>query len=175
MKKFLFTIFLLAAVFAAGASAQKGGGIIYKIPDNVMPMKWQGYKGMLMLAEKQPWGIFISYPEQDETIDALKARAEKSIARMFVHDDAKAAAIEWQSKTMSGHEGDSGAVQKQFEDEKMTFQLTFFEREHNGFKLIYGYFARKSKVKAKKDDDAEHLGGKDKGNKAFEAFWKSFK
>lgn len=161
------------------AEAQKasGQGIVYKIPGGVMALpSWQGFKGMMMLAEKQPWGIFISYPNDGESLDDLKLRAGKWVAGMFVHEDGLVDKIDWQSKTILSNKGDLGetALQRSYVNDKQSFQITYFEREHSGLKLIYGYFSMKSKTSKNKNDIGDFLGEEGKGNKAFEAFWKSF-
>jgi hypothetical protein len=126
---------LLCLFYAAGAQtvtdhkteaeARKaaGKGIVYKIPEGVMALpQWQGFRGMMMIAQKQPWGIFISYPNDGESLDVLKDRAGKWVARMFVHDDAKVDKIEWQSKTVPSNKGDLGdnGLQKSFDSDAET-------------------------------------------------------
>lgn len=191
MKRKILPILISLVCLISGAGAQTvtnhkteesarkaaGQGIVYKIPGGVMALpKWDGFRGMIMLAEKQPWGIFISYPDEGETLDALKLRAGKWIARMFVHDEAMVDKIDWQSKTAPSNKGDIGdtALQRSYDNETETFQITYFEREYSGLKLVYGYFARKGKTSKDKDDSGDFLGEKGKGNKSFQAFWKSF-
>ena len=69
------------------AKKSAGSGITYKIPDKVMPLKWKDFKGMLMLSQKLPSGIFITYPEESESLADLKIRAEKSVAAQKILRD----------------------------------------------------------------------------------------
>ncbi len=191
-KNALLSVFVFACIFTAilninaqtiptnktedEAKKSAGSGITFKIPDKVIPMKWNDFKGMLMLSEKLPSGIFISYPEESESIADLKIRAEKSVAAMFFRDDKKVDEIVWETKTVPSHKGDSGetAVMKTFDNSEQSFQITIYEREWNGLKLIYGYFARKSKTSKNKDNSAEFLDEKGGGVKIFDSFWKTF-
>jgi hypothetical protein len=183
---FLSVLAMLIVFAAANVQAQNktgeeaekkaGQGITFKIPDKVMPMPWQDFKGVLMLYQKQPGGMFISYPNENESLDDLKKRAEKFIANMFVHDEKKAGELQWQVKSVPSHRGDKGesAVMKLYDGEKEALQITFYEREWNGLSLIYGYFARKSKTSKDKDDSADFLDDKGEGSKKFDEFRKTF-
>jgi len=174
--KILPILILFLFIYFGAAVPNTSAQIIYKIPDGVMPMDWKDFKGMLMLGGKQPWGIFVAYPNDGESLDELKTRAGKTIAKMFVHDEAKVDKVEWKTITVAANKGDASdtALQKLYESDTETLQLTFFERQGAGPKLLYGYFARKSKTSKDKDDSADFLGEKGKGNKSFTAFWKSF-
>lgn len=191
-KAFAFTltiIFCLAFCFAASGQTEPktsetkkesqkkaGNSITFKIPDNVMPMKWADFKGMLMLDPKRPMGIFIAYPDENEPLDKLKERAGKAIAKMFLHDDKKVEAVVWQTKTVPVHQGDkeNSAVMKIYDDEKQTIQITAYERQSGDSTAVYGYFARKSKTSKDKDDNGDFLDDQGKGSKRFDQFWKSF-
>ena len=114
---FVFAFAAIINVNAQGIKTNKtedeakktaGSGVTFKIPDKVMPMKWKDFKGMLMLSQKLPSGIFISYPEENESLADLKIRAEKSVAAMFFEDDQKVDEIVWETKTVPSHKGDSG-------------------------------------------------------------------
>ncbi|HEY0429902.1 MAG TPA: hypothetical protein VGC76_19115 [Pyrinomonadaceae bacterium] len=171
-------LILISLAFCLTANAQKSNekGITFKIPENVMPIEWKDFKGMLMLSPKKPSGIFISYPNDGETLESLTIRAGKSIAQMFVHDEKKAENIEWQIKSIPAHRGDKGdsATSKIYEGESATLQITFYEREWNNLKIIYGYFAQKSKTSKNKDDSADFLDDKGQGSDTFDKFWKTF-
>lgn len=179
----LAIIFCLAFCFAVNAQTQNNGkntagnsGIIFKIPKGVMPVEWSDFKGVLMLDPKNPSGIFISYPNEGEAIDKLKARAEKFLANMFVHDEKKTEAIAWQTKSVPVHQGDKegSGLMKVYDDETQTVQITTFERESNGLTVVYGYFARKSKTSKDKDNSGDLLDDQGKGSKKFDEFWKTF-
>ena len=102
-RKSLISIFVFACVFTAisnlnaqnvtnhktkdEAKKSAKNGVTFKIPDKVMPMKWKDFKGMLMLSQKIPSGIFITYPEESESLADLKIRAEKSVAAQKILRD----------------------------------------------------------------------------------------
>ncbi len=193
MKRNLFTNILTILVLLTAVSyaqAQKvtthsneneakknaGQGITFKIPPKVIPTQWKNFKGMLMLGEKSPSGVFISYVNEGETVDKLKTRAEKAIALMFAHEDKKVDELVWETKSVPVHKGDKpdSGVARSFDNDEQALQITTYEREWNGLKLIYGYFARKSKTSKSKDDSANFLDENGKGSKVFDAFWKSF-
>ena len=192
IRKSLFRIIVFVSIFTGvlDISAQRvttheneddakksaGNGVTFKIPDKVMPMKWTDFKEMLMLSEKLPSGVFITYPNENESIADLKTRAESVIARMFVRDEKKIEEIVWESKTVPSHIGDSGdtATMRIFDNEEQTLQITIYDREWNGIKFIYGYFARKNNTSKNRDDSAEFLDDKGSGVKVFDKFWKSF-
>jgi hypothetical protein len=160
------------------ASKKAGQGVTFKIPEGVMPMEWSNFKGLLMLNAKLPAGIFISYPDENETIENLKARAREFILPMFAHDkkNAKDKDIAWQIKDIPAHPGDKpGAAAKMYlyQGEKQSVQISIYERESNGLQFIYGYFSMKT---AGKEKDAKKTWADDKGQgiEVFEKFWKTF-
>jgi hypothetical protein len=160
----------------ADAEKSAGKGITFKIPDGVMPLDWKGFKGMLMLYRKRPGGIFVSYPNEKESIPELKSRAAAAIATMFVHDEKKSGELTWQLSSMPAHRGDKGELAdvKLYDSEVESLQIVLYERERNGLTLIYGHFARKSKTSKDKDDSTEFLDQKGKGSPEFDKFWKTF-
>jgi hypothetical protein len=153
-----------------------GRGVVYKVPDGVMPLpSWSGFKGMMMLCGKKPCGLFISYPNEGESLEALKKRMSEWIGSMFLHDDAKAKAIVWQSKDIPAHKGDKGNKAKMitYDDPAQTLQIDFFEREYSGLSFVYGYFGRKSKTSGDKDNSSDILDESGNGAKLFDKFWKT--
>ncbi|HVE57391.1 MAG TPA: hypothetical protein VNB22_11230 [Pyrinomonadaceae bacterium] len=179
MKRYLILlIFLLifsCAAFVQSSFAQsQKSGIIFKVPDNVFPIDWNknGFKGMLMLRKESPAGIFIGYPNDEEKIEDLKARAVKSIAPMIV-DDKKG--ITFETRSIPTHKGDSAATYYSYANEKDLLQILLYERVANGNTLIYGYFAKKEKDA--KPASVKDIWADDKGQgiKIFEKFWKSLK
>jgi hypothetical protein len=165
-------------VFSAADQSTKGG-IVFKIPEDVFPMDWNknNFKGILMLRKDSPSGIFIAYPNEGEKLEDLRERAAKFIAPMFVHDENKKKEIEFQKSPIPVHKGDidNSGLYYSYENEKAMTQILFYERESNGRKVIYGYFANKNKdakAKSVKDIWADDKG---QGVKIFEKFWKTFK
>jgi hypothetical protein len=159
----------------AEAKKAAGAGVTYKIPAGVMPMQWSHFKGMLMLCEKKPCSIFISYPDENESLEQLKVRAGTALTAMFVHDEAAAKKIEWQTSSVPSHKGDRAetAVLKTFEDSTQILQISYFEREWNGLKFVYGYLGRKDKTSTDKDDSSDLLDSSGSGSKVFDKFWKT--
>ncbi|HEX8736262.1 MAG TPA: hypothetical protein VF721_13120 [Pyrinomonadaceae bacterium] len=157
------------------AAKKAGQGVTFKIPEGVMPMEWSKFKGLLMLDKKQPAGIFISYPDENEPLEDLKARAREFILPMFAHDrkDAKDKDITWRITDIPTHPGDAAAKMYLYQGEKQSVQISIYEREWNGGTFIYGYFSMKTVGKEK---DAKKIWADDKGQgiKPFEEFWKTF-
>jgi len=162
----------------AEASKKAGQGVTFKIPGKFMPIEWKSFKGLLMLDPKMPAGIFIAYPNENEAIEDLKARAREVVLPMFAHDkkDAKDKDINWQIKDIPAHPGDkSGGAAKTYlyQGEKQWIQINIYERQSNGLDFIYGYFSMKT-VGREKDAKKTWADDKGQGIKAFEDFWKSF-
>lgn len=185
MKK-IVTILILTFAFTffgnIDAHAQKvrgQGGIVFKIPKNVFPMDWKknDFKGLLMLEKDSPSGVFITYPNDDESIEAVKKRAAKFIFPMFSSgakdkeygkDESK-----WQVKDIPSHKGDKNEFAKYYfiENDLQMTQILFYEREAGGKTFIYGYFSnrnKKDKINKKKWADDEG-----KGAKLLKKFWKT--
>lgn len=138
-----FFVLLLFLCNIRQASAQ----IVYKIPDGGFPMDWNksGFKGMLFLQKDSPSGIFIAFPNQDETSDALRERAAKFIAPMVVHDTKEKETIPFEMKSITSHKGDIEDRGRYyfFKGEKSSVQILFFERKTPAAVVLYGYFAQK--------------------------------
>lgn len=188
MKKFILTItifiFSVSILNAQTLTTAKnedeakkaaGQGITFKIPDGVMPMEWkkQGFKGVLMLAQKDPSGIFIVYPNEKETIEELTIRVKKNIVPMFMHDDKNVDKFQWKVSDLLKHEGDKVAKYHLYEGDKNSVQILIYEKEWNGLNLIYGYFAMKNKDAKEKDIKKIWANENGEGIKVFDKFWKT--
>jgi hypothetical protein len=189
MRKILFSVFL-CSILIIGLNAQTltnhkneeeakknaGQGVTFKIPSGVMPLEWKknGFKGLLLLAQHDPTGIFITYPDDGETIEAVTLRAKSWIAPMFIHDDKKADKFEWKSSDLPLHKGDKAAKLYLYEAEKQSVQVLVYEREWSGLTFIYGYFAMKSDKSKEKDVKKMWANEKGEGIKVFDKFWKTF-
>jgi hypothetical protein len=185
-----FRLLLICAVLIVGINAQAvtnhknedeakkaaGKGVTFKIPDGLMPLEWtkNGFKGLLLLDKHDPTGIFISYPEEGETIDALTTRAKSWIVPMFVHDDKKADKFQWKSAELPLHKGDKAGKLHLYESDKQSVQVLIYEREWSGLTFIYGYFAMKSDKTKEKDLKKMWADDKGEGIKVFDKFWKTF-
>jgi hypothetical protein len=141
-----------------------------------MPMQWKDFKGMLMLYQSKPGGMFISYPNAGEPISGLKTRIVRSIAQMFVHDEKKSASISWLLSSVPTHPRDKGdlAEVRLYDADDQSLQIVLYEREYDDLTVVYGHFARKSKTSKDPDDSSEFLDEKGKGSKVFDKLWKSF-
>lgn len=176
---FTFTQIVSAQISEKDNQSNKGS-IVFKIPDDVFPMDWNknGFKGILMLRKDSPSGIFVAYPNDGETLEALRERAAKFIAPMFISDEnEKKKEINFQKSPIPVHKGDvdNSGLYYSNENEKSMTQILFYEREASGKRVIYGYFANKNKeakAKAVKDIWADDKG---QGVKIFEKFWRTFK
>lgn len=143
-------------------------------------MDWNknGFRGILMLRQESPSGIFVAYPNDGEKIEDLRERAAQFIAPMFINDEnEKKTTKTFQKSSIPVHQGDvdNSGLYYAYENEKSATQILFYEREANGVRLIYGYFANKSKdskEKSSKDIWADENG---QGVKIFEKFWKTFR
>jgi hypothetical protein len=177
----LFSAFYATAQTAPNQTSKnknpKKSGVVFKVPADVFPMDWKksGFKGMLMLRKDSPSGIFICYPDDNESIEALRERAAGFIAPMFVRDEKEQKEITFQKSPIPNHKGDSGdsALYYSHANEKSLIQILFYERAANNTKFIYGYFAMKNKDA--KDKAIKDIWADDKGSgvKIFEKFWKT--
>ena len=191
MKKRIFikiyaTIFLCLAFAAAGHSqihkskeeAEKnaGKGVTFKIPDKFMTAPLNGFKGMMMLNRDAPAGIFVSYPNEGESIGDLTKRVLNAIPKLF--GGAKDKEHVWTTKSVDSNEGDKAGTgtlnQTANADGTSSMQVALFEREWNGLTFVYGYFAMKSDKSKNKDLNKYWLDEKGKGVKPLEKFVKTF-
>ncbi len=178
----LVLCFASFAILAQESQPKKGQGVVFKIPDDVFPMDWTKsgkFKGILMLRKDLPSGLFVTYPNEKETIDELITRVGKYIPGMFLGSD-KDTDIEKLVPTISTIPIHSGDVEGSgryylFSTDKTQVQILFYKRTSNGNAFIYGYFANKhiaSKDKGAIDGWADTKG---QGIKIFEDFWKTFR
>ena len=166
---------IVAFLVVLGGATVYGQGIVFKVPDNVFPMDWKksGFKGMLMLQQDSPSGVFISSPDDGESVEKLRERAAKFIAPMVVHETKDKNPIPFEIKVISGNKGDSVNEGKYYlyKGEKSSVQILFYTRASNGSTFLYGYFASKDKEKKKSSIWADDDG---KGVKILKKFVDSF-
>lgn len=183
MKKLLI-LFLLLPVFCSAAAvqfahAQASKGVVFKVPDGVFPVDWNknGFKGLLMLRRESPSGVFVCYPNDGETLDALKARAVKFIAPMFIGDEEEKKTVSFQTFPIPNHTAETGntATYYAYSGEKNMIQILVYDRVAKGNNLVYGYFAMKDKTA--KPSSVKGLWADDRGSgvKFFDKFWKTIK
>jgi hypothetical protein len=96
----LFIIVLLAA-FVFVSSGQNAGnkGAIFKTPKGYMPLDFPDLKGVMMITQKKPEGMYIVYPDKDQTVDDVWKKAQTTIKGMFVHDEK--VAVAWTSAPLA--------------------------------------------------------------------------
>jgi len=172
-------VFYIAGYTQTDSQGTKKEGVVFKIPDDVFPIDLQksGFKGILMLRKDAPSGSFVAYPNDSETIDALRQRLAIYVVPMFMHDKETAAKLTPQISVVPTHPGDvemSGSYYL-YGTDKTQVQVLFYQRIANGKPLLYGYFANKN-IDSK--DDVAIKGWADKngqGVKIFESFWKTIK
>ncbi|HYN84679.1 MAG TPA: hypothetical protein VER32_05460 [Pyrinomonadaceae bacterium] len=177
-------ILLAASVCAVAQEAEKGksadarpqGGILFKPPKGFMPLDFAGFKGVLMINPKRAAGMFIAYPDDGETLDALRERARDAAGRMFIHDKgkAKAAPLAWKAATLPPHpeDGEGGATLFTYAEGETQVQVATYARADATHRLVYGYFAMRHTPKGR-DDDGKFLDEQGGGVKEFADFRKS--
>ncbi len=152
------------------------GAAIFKIPDGYMQAPLSDFRGLMMLDPKKPAGMFVTYPNDNESTEALHQRLLKTIGPMFIHDEKGKAetTISWNMQPLPSHEGDGEgkAVANTYSDETQELQVAIYERTSGPRSFLYGYFAMRHK--AGKSDDGKFLDEHGQGVKAFDKLWKSF-
>jgi hypothetical protein len=186
MKILILPIIILAFTFGIFAQStipstpeskpETGKGIVFKIPEGVMPLDWKknSFKGLLMLAKEDPTGVFITSPNDGETVENITNRIKKWIVPVFGNKEKDPEQFQFTTTDLPIHQGDKAAKMYLYEADKQQVQILIYERETNGSTFLYGYFAMKNdKTKSK---DLKRIWANDKGEgiKVFDAFWKSF-
>ena len=157
----------LAACFGAGpllVSAQekgqspsdgtrKGGGAVeLKPPKGYSPVEFAGFKGVLMINPKKAAGMFITYANEGETVEALRERVRDAIAPMFIHDKGKPKPepLAWETSALPSHPEDGGGKATLYThgEEKTEVQVATYEIA-GARPVLYGYFAMRHKPKSK--------------------------
>lgn len=146
---------------------------VFKIPKHYMPADSSDFKGVYLLDPKKPAGMFVAYPNDQESIEAVSQRIRKAIAGMFT--ESKEKEVTWETKTLPAHPGDSaqtGTVAL-LTGGTQEVQVVTYERITGGRQIVYGYFAMREKGK-KSDAGGRFLDETGKGVKEFDELWKSF-
>lgn len=167
---------LLAAI-AASTAAQDStkGAAVFKIPDGYMPVPTTDFRGMIMLDPKKPAGMFVTYPNDNESTETLTKRLLDFIGPMFIHEKSKdKAELTWDTTSLLSHKGDGDGKAKVNVSKRANqeVQVTIYERAAGLHPFLYGYFAMRHIPR--KGDDPKFLDEKGQGVKAFEKLWKSF-
>ena len=152
------------------------GAAVFKIPDGYMQVEMSKFRGVMMLDPKKAAGMFVTYPDDNETTEALRQRVLAFVAPMFIHDEkGKAAtAITWDTKPLPSHagDGDAKASANVYSAVTSEMQVAIYERTGGPRPFLYGYFAMRHK--SGKGDDGKFLDDQGQGVKAFDKLWQSF-
>jgi tetratricopeptide (TPR) repeat protein len=144
-----------------------------KLPKGYMPASFPDKRnGQVLLDAKRPGGMYIVYPNADESPEAFTDYLKAMVKGMFLHDSKTP--VTWTQTPLPPHKGvenESGTLYSA-SDDKMEIQLAAYTRNVGGTKVAYGYYAMRHKGKAKKDD-AILLDGSGNGVKEFDAFCES--
>lgn len=172
------TVLSLAAV-PAMINAQDNkdkGAAVFKIPDGYMKVEMSKFRGVMMLDPKKAAGMFVTYPDDNETTEALRQRVLTFVASMFIHDDKGKAEtpLTWDTKPLPAHAGDGEgkAAANVYSGATNELQVAIYERTGGPRPFLYGYFAMRHK--SGKGDDGKFLDDLGQGVKAFDKLWQSF-
>jgi hypothetical protein len=179
------TVFVLLGLIALSLVTLTGrvkaldqkDGVSFKVPDGFMQVPMSNFRGVMMLDPRKPAGMFVIYPNDNETMDALRQRILAFVGPMFIHDEKlnPATAIAWDTKTLPSHEDDGAgkATANFYGKATEETQVAIYERATGSQPVLYGYFAMRHKPG--KGDDGKFLDEQGQGVKAFDKLWKSFR
>jgi hypothetical protein len=152
------------------------GAAIFKIPDGYMRAPMNDFRGMFVLDPKKPAGMFVTYPNDNETTAALRQRVLKTIGPMFIHEGKgnNETTIAWDTTALPAHaeDGDGKAEANVYSGPTTEVQIVIYERTTGPVPFLYGYFAMRHK--SPKGDDGKFLDPEGKGVKPFDKLWQSF-
>ena len=148
------------------------GAAIFKTPKGYMQAKFADFRGILIIDPKKPGGMFVSYPDDNETTESLRQRIRTRIIGMFVHGEPQPE-LTWDSKPLPPHKGDGeGKAWRQTSVAgDMELQFVTYERTTGVRPFVYGYFAMRHK--SGKGDNARFIDEQGKGVKGFDELWQS--
>ena len=131
-------------------------GIVFKVVEKTFPRSWKPrFNGFLMLLQESPAAIFISYPNDDESVEDLRKRILDESKSMFgvsvKGDDAKDQSPEWVVADAKKYKSDTSAKFYLTKSEDKWVQVFLFERKKEDTIVVYGYTSmRKPDGKAPK-------------------------
>jgi hypothetical protein len=167
-------IFVGSIGSSVAAQDPSNGGAVFKMPDGYMRAPLSNFKGLMTLDPKKAAGIFVTYPNDNETTEALSKRLLDFIGPMFIHDKGTPKpGITWSTSPLVSHPGDGAgkATVNIYTDPTQEVQVVIYERTTATTPLLYGYFAMRNKPGRK--DDGKFLDDNGKGIKAFDKLWES--
>jgi len=169
---------LVAGPQSTSAQESKNAGpAVFKIPDGYMQVPVTDFLGVMMLDPKKPAGMFVTYPNDNETTEALRRRVLAFVGPMFIHAKDKPKGegnLIWTTKSLPAHpdDGEGKATMSTSSGANEEVQVTIYERTTGARPFLYGYFGMRHNPA--KGDDAKFLDDQGQGVKAFDKLWKSF-
>jgi hypothetical protein len=157
-----------------GEQSQGGDhGIIFKTPKGYMPLDFPEIKGVLMITQKKPSGMFIVYPSNGQSIDEISNKVRATIKGMFVHGGKTEP--QWSVASLEPHQGisDETGTLALGTGPEQDIQIATYTRAIGEYKYLYGYFALRNKTDKSKEQNGEFLDSTGKGVKEFDEFWRS--
>jgi|GEM_PF-1686248 hypothetical protein len=161
------------AVSRSGQSQNGDNGVIFKTPKGYMPLDFPEIKGVLMITQKRPSGMFIVYPSKDQSVDQVSNKVRETIEKMFVHGGKSE--LKWNASALAGHEGisdETGTLALGTGNEQ-DVQIATYTRTIGAYTYLYGYFAMRNKNSKSKEQSGDFLDNSGKGVKEFDEFWRS--
>ncbi|HZS47413.1 MAG TPA: hypothetical protein VFC63_20245 [Blastocatellia bacterium] len=148
-------------------------GVMFKTPKGYMPLDFPDIKGVLMITQKKPEGLYIVYPTNEQTLDDICKKVQSTIKGMFVHDNK--VEVNWSSATLPKHEGveDETGTLWLGSTNAQNIQIAMFIRKVGSYQYVYGHFAMMDKSGKSKEQNGAFLDKDGKGVKEFDEFWRS--
>lgn len=156
MKK-LLTLILFLFVFGAASSTyaqdtpKRKHAIIFKVMEDTFPRSWKPqFNGFLMLLQKDPAAIFVSYPNEDESIEDLKKRLLLTTHSMFFRakkgPDGKEVEAQpnWEIGEVKLNKGDAKGNYYLSKTEDKWIQVMLYERTKEDTTVVYGYVSMRT-------------------------------
>lgn len=144
----LVSLFVFGSVGAEATMAQSRfaaipGGVTFEVPSRFIQNTRPDFRGMLMVAAGRPVGMFVTYPDENETTEALRLRLLRAIAKMFNDESA----ITWDERPILSHpdDGYGRASAYYYLGSPQQMQIVIYERSTGPAPFLYGYFAMQNK------------------------------
>lgn len=128
-------------------------GAVFKIPDGYMRAPLTNFRGLMMLDPKRPAGMVVTYPNDNETTEALSKRLLDFIGPMFIHEKGTPEpVITWNTKPLISHPGDGEgkATINAYSGTAQEVQVAIYERTGGSRPFLYGYFAMRHKSRKRR-------------------------
>ena len=143
----LLGLFVFGSVGAEATMAQSRfaaipGGVTFEIPSRFSRNTRPDFRGMLMVGGR-PVGMFVTYPDENETTEALRLRLLRAIARMFNENSP----LTWDERPLLSHpdDGYGRASAYYYLGSPHQIQIVIYERSTGSAPFLYGYFAMQNK------------------------------